>query len=85
MPCVHLRQLYKLCEENQLKMTGSDLIQLVCKQCDEKEVCPSVLTDEYDASEAAKAVQALANADLAAAGDDSSPESSSGEGGGDGE
>ncbi|TWT31294.1 hypothetical protein KOR34_46700 [Posidoniimonas corsicana] len=48
MPCSHLRELYRLCEENQLRLSAADLIHIVCDQCGEKEVCPSVLTDEYD-------------------------------------
>lgn len=48
MTCVHLRQLYKLCQENELKFSGSDLLQIVCKQCQKQEVCPSVLFDEYE-------------------------------------
>ena len=50
MVAVEAEGLRKLCEENQLKLGGSDLIQIFCKQCDEKEVCPSVLTDEYEAA-----------------------------------
>ena len=49
MPCVHLKQLYKLCQENEIKIGGLDVVRLVCKQCDVKDVCPSVLTDEFDA------------------------------------
>ena len=49
MACVHLRQLYKLCQEQHLKFSGSDLIHMVCNQCGEQEVCPSTLMDEYDA------------------------------------
>ena len=52
MTCVHLRQLYKLCQEHDLKLGGADLIHVVCNQCDEHEVCPSMLTDEYDAKHA---------------------------------
>ncbi len=48
MPCVHLRQLIQLCEQHQLKMGGSDVIQLVCEQCGQQEVCPDILMDEYD-------------------------------------
>ena len=48
MTCVHLRQLYKLCQEQDLKLGGSDLIRVVCHQCGEQEVCPSTLIDEYD-------------------------------------
>lgn len=49
MPCVHLKQLYDLCLEHDLRLGSSDLIHLVCNQCQSQEVCPSVLTDEYDA------------------------------------
>jgi hypothetical protein len=49
MTCTHLQQLYRLCEESQLKLSSSDLIHIVCKQCSKHEVCPSVLVDEYDA------------------------------------
>lgn len=49
MPCVHLQQLFKLCHDHEIKLASADLIHIVCTQCDEKEVCPSVLTDEYDA------------------------------------
>jgi hypothetical protein len=49
MTCVHLRQLFELCDEHDLKIGGSDLIRVVCNQCGEQEVCPSTLTDEYDA------------------------------------
>ncbi len=52
MTCVHLRQLYKLCEEHDLKLSGTDLIRVVCNQCGEQEVCSSVLTSEYEAKEA---------------------------------
>lgn len=49
MICTHLRQLYQLCEDNQLRLASSDLIRIVCRQCEETETCPSMLVDEYDA------------------------------------
>ena len=52
MTCVHLRQLYDLCQQHDLKLAGVDLIHVVCNQCGEQEVCPSMLTDEYDAKQA---------------------------------
>lgn len=55
MTCVHLRQLFKLCDEHDLKLGGSDLIRVVCKQCGAQEVCPATLTDEYDAKESQRA------------------------------
>jgi hypothetical protein len=48
MTCIHLQQLFKLCQEHDLKLSGSDLIRVVCRQCGEQEVCPSMLLDEYD-------------------------------------
>ena len=50
MVCQHLRELYQLCEKNQLKLGSADLIRIVCKQCNQEETCPSVLTDEYDSN-----------------------------------
>ena len=54
MVCNHLKELYQLCETNQLRLGGSDLIRVVCKQCDKEETCPSVLMDEYDAHQEEK-------------------------------
>ena len=49
MVCEHLKQLYQLCETQQLRLSSSDLIRVVCLQCQQQDVCPSTLTDEYDA------------------------------------
>ncbi len=51
MVCTHLKELYQLCETNQLRIASSDLVRVTCKQCGEVETCPSVLMDEYDAIE----------------------------------
>ena len=48
MTCIHLQQLFSLCKENDLKLGSSDLVRVVCQKCNEKEVCPSTLMDEYD-------------------------------------
>ncbi|NUQ66429.1 MAG: hypothetical protein HUU20_28540 [Pirellulales bacterium] len=48
MTCKHLRDLYTLCESHNLKLSSSELIRLVCPQCGVEEVCPSVLTEEYE-------------------------------------
>lgn len=48
MPCIHLTQLIQLCEQSQLKLSSSDLIHIVCKQCEKQEVCPSALLDDYE-------------------------------------
>ena len=50
MVCQHLSELYQLCEKNQIRLGGADLIRIVCKQCNQEETCPSVLTDEYDST-----------------------------------
>jgi hypothetical protein len=77
MTCVHLRQLYKLCEEHDLKLSGTDLIRVVCNQCGEQEVCPSMLTSEYEALAAKHlndAAEATSVTPPRTAGPDTSPE-----------
>ncbi len=49
MTCEHIRQLYQLCQTHDLKISSSDVIRFTCKVCDEVEVCPSILTHEYEA------------------------------------
>jgi hypothetical protein len=51
MACVHLNQLYQLCKDSQVRLSSSDLIRIVCKQCEKEEVCPSVLFEAYDSHE----------------------------------
>ena len=48
MTCVHLRRLYQLCQDEHLRIGGADLVRIVCHQCGEQEVCPSLLLDEYE-------------------------------------
>lgn len=48
MTCEHLRQLYQLCQQHELKISSSDVVRFACKECNEVEVCPSVLTGEYE-------------------------------------
>ncbi len=50
MPCEHLKKLYELCVTEELRLGGADLVRIVCKQCDEQEVCPSVLMEEYEST-----------------------------------
>ncbi len=45
MVCVHLKQLYQLCQEQQIRLGGSDLIRIVCKQCGEQDICPTNLME----------------------------------------
>ena len=49
MTCEHLRQLYQLCQNHHLTISSSDVIRITCKECQEIEVCPAMLTDEYEA------------------------------------
>jgi len=57
MACTHLQHLYQFCNENEIKLGSSDLIRIVCHQCGEQEVCPSVMTDEYDAKDEGEAAE----------------------------
>ena len=45
MPCTHLQELFELCEKHNLQITSHDAVRVVCRQCEEQEVCPSALTD----------------------------------------
>ncbi len=45
MPCIHLKELYELCEKHELRISSHDAVRVVCRQCEEQEVCPSALTD----------------------------------------
>lgn len=52
MVCDHLRQLYQLCLDQKIRLSGSDLIHIVCEQCGKQEVCPSnLLTLDDEPSE----------------------------------
>ena len=48
MTCKHLKELYEICQAHQLKLSSTDLVRIVCPQCGVEEVCPSVLSDEYE-------------------------------------
>ena len=45
MPCIHLKELYELCEKHELRISSDDAVRVVCRQCEEQEVCPTALTD----------------------------------------
>jgi hypothetical protein len=45
MPCTHLKELFDLCQKHDLQISSQDAIKVVCRQCEEQEVCPSSLTD----------------------------------------
>lgn len=48
MSCVHLRKLYELCAKEELKISGADLVRIVCTQCGEQEVCPAIMMEDYE-------------------------------------
>jgi predicted RNA-binding Zn-ribbon protein involved in translation (DUF1610 family) len=48
MTCKHLKQLYDYCLTHNLKLSSTDLIRIVCPQCGVEEVCPSMLSEEYE-------------------------------------
>ena len=46
--CIHLKTLYDLCQANDIRLASHDLVHVVCMQCGKKEVCPSMLLEEYE-------------------------------------
>ena len=51
MVCTHLKELYALCEKNQLRIGSSDLVRVVCKQCQQEDTCPSLLMEQHESSQ----------------------------------
>ena len=52
MTCVHLKELYRICQQHELKLTSGDLIHIVCPTCGLSEVCPSAYASaESDAAD----------------------------------
>jgi len=64
MVCDHLRQLYQLCQDQKNRLSGSDLIHIVCEQCGRKDVCPSNLRADRDDEPAVAADTAGTNSNL---------------------
>jgi hypothetical protein len=48
MACIHLRRLYQLCQDENLRLSGSDLIHIVCQQCGVQEVCPAAYVEPLE-------------------------------------
>lgn len=48
MICNHLKELFQYCKEHDVRLSSSDLVHIVCKQCGIQEVCPSALVEELD-------------------------------------
>jgi hypothetical protein len=53
MVCDHLKQLYQLCLDQKIRLSGADLIHIVCQQCGQQEVCPSNLRDDHEGADPA--------------------------------
>ncbi len=53
MVCEHLQPLYQLCVTQQIRLSSSDLVHFVCKQCDSQDTCPSGLMEHYDEEDSA--------------------------------
>ena len=62
MVCEHLRELYQLCTSEQIRLSSSELVHFVCKQCDKHDTCPSNLM-EYGEEPYAGNAQSEANPD----------------------
>ena len=65
--------LYEICQTHRLKLSSTDLIRIVCPQCGIEEVCPSVLSDEYDMRFHQEVGPALPTADCPCQGNSPSP------------
>lgn len=48
MPCTHMKKLYQLVEQYDMKLGSSDLIRIVCPHCQMEETCPDRLMGEID-------------------------------------
>ena len=48
MACVHLQELFQLCQENDLKVSGADLVHFVCEKCNRQEVCPMSMLEQQE-------------------------------------
>ncbi|WP_146404325.1 hypothetical protein [Planctomycetes bacterium CA13] len=59
MSCVHLKKLFDLCAEEEVKLGGSDLVRIICTKCGEQEVCPAMLMEEYEATHQDEAIEVI--------------------------
>jgi len=49
--CDHLKHLYQLCLDQKIRLSSSELVHFVCRQCDSQDTCPSNLMDYEDDAE----------------------------------
>lgn len=68
MTCVHLQQLVQLCHDSDLRLSSSDLIHIVCKQCNKQDVCPSNLVEQYETDHAEESDEPVPTATLPSGG-----------------
>jgi len=48
MACVHLQELFQLCQDNDLKISGADLVHFVCERCNRQDVCPMSMMEQRE-------------------------------------
>ncbi len=48
MPCNHIKELYQLVDQYDMKLASSDPIRILCPLCDKEETCPDRMMDELD-------------------------------------
>jgi len=46
MPCNHIKELYQLVDQYDMKLASSDPIRILCPLCNKEETCPDRLMDE---------------------------------------
>jgi len=55
MACVHLQELFQLCQNHDLKVSGADLVHFVCEKCNRQEVCPMSMMERQEEMECLEA------------------------------
>lgn len=58
MPCIHLKKLYQYCQDESVKISGAELLHIVCEQCGVQDVCPSMLIEHLEVKESQTTAEA---------------------------
>ena len=45
MVCEHLQEFFEVCDKHGLQIASPDAIKIVCRQCEQQQVCPTSRTD----------------------------------------
>ena len=45
MICEHLEEFFAVCDKHGLQIASPDAIKVVCRQCEQQQVCPTSRTD----------------------------------------